>query len=80
MPIFSDDISKRFMIEEFGQYIDDTEASTLQVLWAMVSQPGLLLRELVSPPDDTLAYLSGHWLPLALIPALSPAAWIMAGT
>ena len=79
MPVFSDDISKRFMIEEFGQYIDDAEASTLQVLWAMVSQPGLLLRELVSPPDDTLAYLAGHWLPLALIPALSPAAWIMAG-
>lgn len=78
MPIFSDDISKRFMIEEFGQYIDDTEASTLDVLWAMVSQPGLLLRELVTPLGGTLEYLAGHWLPLAFVPALSPAAWIMA--
>ena len=26
MPIFSEDISKRFMIEEFGQYIDNQEA------------------------------------------------------
>jgi len=79
MPIFSDDISKRFMIEEFGQYIDTAEASTLEVLWAMVSQPGLLLRELVSPLDSTVAYLVGHWLPLAFIPALSPASWILAG-
>ena len=30
MPIFSEDISKRFMIEEFGQYIDTSgRASTL---------------------------------------------------
>ncbi|WP_204137224.1 DUF2079 domain-containing protein [Halomicronema sp. CCY15110] len=79
MPIFSDDISKRFMIEEFGQYLDSEEASTLEVLWAMVSQPGLLLRELVTPLDGTLEYLAGHWLPLAFIPALSPTAWIMAG-
>jgi uncharacterized membrane protein len=79
MPFFSDDISKRFMIEEFGQYVDGEEASTLEVLWAMVRQPGLLLRELVSPPRDTLDYLLGHWLPLAFIPALSPTAWIMTG-
>ncbi|MDB9529418.1 DUF2079 domain-containing protein [Oscillatoria sp. CS-180] len=79
MPAFSEDISKRFMIEEFGQYINDDEASTLDVLWAMISQPGLLLRELVSPPGDTLEYFAGHWLPLAFIPALSPAAWIIAG-
>lgn len=79
MPAFSDDISKRFMIEEFGQYVDSDEASTLEVLWAMVRQPGLLLQELVTPIDDTLEYLVGHWLPLAFVPALSPAAWMMAG-
>ena len=79
MPAFSEDISKRFMIEEFGQYIENEEASTLEVLWAMISQPRLLLRELVSPPGDTLEYLVGHWLPLAFAPALSPVAWIMSG-
>lgn len=79
MPLFSDDISKRFMVEEFGQYIDNQEASTLEVLGAMVTQPGLLLRELVTPLDDTLEYLAGHWLPLAFVPALSPTAWVMAG-
>ncbi|HEY9888863.1 MAG TPA: DUF2079 domain-containing protein, partial [Candidatus Obscuribacterales bacterium] len=79
MPHFSADISKRFMIEEFGQYIQDEEASTLQVLWAMISQPGLLLRELLTPVGGTVEYLVGHWLPLAFVPALSPAAWLMAG-
>lgn len=79
MPIFSDDISKRFMIEEFGQYIDNEEASTLEVIGAMLTQPGLLLRELVTPLDGTLEYLVGHWLPLAFVPALSPTAWLMSG-
>lgn len=79
MPSFSEDISKRFMIEEFGQYIDNEEASTLQVLGAMLTQPGLLLRELVTPLDGTLEYLAGHWLPLAFVPALSPTTWLMSG-
>lgn len=77
MPHFSADISKRFMVEEFGQYIDDEEATTLAVLWAMLRQPGLLLKELVSPVGDTVEYFLGHWLPLAFIPALSPTAWLM---
>jgi uncharacterized membrane protein len=31
MPLFSADISERFMIEQFGQFVDTKEASTLQV-------------------------------------------------
>ena len=80
MPLFSEDISQRFMLERFGQYVEGQEsASTLDVIWAMVSQPWLLVRELVSPPDRTISYLLGHWLPLAFIPVISPAAWIVAG-
>ncbi len=80
MPLFSEDISQRFMLERFGQYVEGQEsASTLDVIWAMVSQPWLLVRELVSPPDRTIRYLLGHWLPLAFIPVISPAAWIVAG-
>ncbi len=77
MPAFSADISQRFMVEEFGQFTNNQEASTLDVLWAMVRQPGLTLRELVSPVDDTLGYLVGHWLPLAFVPAVSPTTWLM---
>ncbi|OKH14195.1 DUF2079 domain-containing protein [[Limnothrix rosea] IAM M-220] len=79
MPIFSDDVSKRFMLERFGQYTDATEASTLDILLAMLSNPLLLIRELVTPVDRTVSYLVGHFLPFALIPAIAPSAWIMAG-
>ncbi|MEA5572230.1 DUF2079 domain-containing protein [Calothrix sp. UHCC 0171] len=79
MPIFSDDISKRFMLERFGQYADGNEASTLEIIWGMVSNPWRLLVELVTPFDRTIRYLIGQWLPLAFIPALAPASWAIAG-
>jgi len=77
MPMFSEDISRRFMVEQFGQYTNNQEASTVEVLWAIARQPQKLLQELVSPPDRTLNYLLGQWLPLAFVPALSPAAWVL---
>jgi hypothetical protein len=77
MPIFSEDISQRFMIEKFGQFVDHQAASTLDVVWTMIRQPGLTLRELFSPPGDTALYFIEHWLPLAFVPALSPATWIL---
>lgn len=79
MPQFSADVSKRFMLERFGQYTDSSEASTLDIIWGMLSNPLLLIRELVTPFGRTLRYLLGQWLPFALIPAISPAAWIAAG-
>ena len=79
MPIFSEDISKRFMLERFGQYVEGDQASTIDVIWAMVSQPWLLVIELVSPLGRTISYLLGQWLPLAFIPAVAPASWLIAG-
>ncbi|PAX59884.1 hypothetical protein CK510_04835 [Brunnivagina elsteri CCALA 953] len=79
MPIFSADISKRFMLERFGQYADGNEASTLEIIWGMVSNPWRLFVELVTPFDRTIRYLIGQWLPLAFIPAISPASWAIAG-
>jgi uncharacterized membrane protein len=79
MPIFSDDISKRFMLERFGQYADGEEASTLEIIGNMLTSPGLLLVELFTPFWETLKYLLGQWLPLAFIPAISPTAWAIAG-
>lgn len=49
MPLFSEDISRRFMIEQFGQYADGDEASTLDIIWGIVSNPWRLLLELFSP-------------------------------
>ncbi len=76
MPLFSEDISKRFMIERFGHFVEDEEASTLEIISAFILNPGLLLRELFTPFVNKLRYLLSHWLPLAFVPALSPAAWL----
>ncbi len=79
MPMFSEDISQRFMMERFGQYAEGNEASTLEILWGMISNPWRLVREIFTPFFATLKYLLGQWLPLAFVPAVAPAAWIVAG-
>ncbi|MEB3229898.1 MAG: DUF2079 domain-containing protein [Leptolyngbyaceae bacterium] len=77
MPLFSEDISRRFMIEQFSPYIDGEEASTIQVMWGLLTRPGQLLWDLVTPLDRTLKYLMAHWLPLLFVPAISPSAWVL---
>ena len=79
MPIFSEDISQRFMMERFGQYAEGNEASTLEIIWGMISNPWRLVREIFTPFFATLKYLLGQWLPLAFVPAVAPASWIVAG-
>lgn len=75
MPLFSDDISKRFMLENFGQYAEGDQASTLEIIGNMITNPGLLIKEIFSPFGDTFKYLLGQWLPLAFIPVFAPGAW-----
>lgn len=79
MPLFSQDISQRFMIERFGQYAEGDEASTLEIIWGMIKNPWRLVVELFTPFFGTLKYLLGQWLPLAFVPAVSPAAWMISG-
>jgi uncharacterized membrane protein len=79
MPLFSQDISKRFMLEQFGQFTESSSASTIDIIWGMVSNPWRLIVEIVSPVSDTLNYLLAQWLPLAFIPAIAPASWAIAG-
>lgn len=77
MPLFSDDISRRFMIEQFAPYVEGNEATTLDVMWGILTSPLQVIRDLVMPVDRTLKYLLAQWLPLAFIPAISPAAWTL---
>lgn len=79
MPLFSEDISQRFMMERFGQYADGEEASTLEIIWGMITNPWRLIGEIFTPFFGTLKYLLGQWLPLAFVPAVAPAAWMVAG-
>ena len=79
MAMFSEDVSRRFMIEHFGQYATSDSASTLEIIWGMISQPHRVIIELINPVGKTLNYLAGQWLPLAFVPAISPAAWAISG-
>jgi len=78
MPLFSDDISRRFMIEQFGGYVEGNQASTLEVIWALLSNPWRLIKEIFTPFGRTVQYLLAYWLPLAFVPAISPTSWIVA--
>ena len=52
MPLFSDDNSKRFMVENFGQYLDvdpSEGASSLSMLQQALSQPLVMFKELIFP-------------------------------
>ena len=80
MPLFSADNSRRFMVENFGQYLQGREqASSMEVLTLVLQQPWVVIRELVSPPLQTLGYLAGQGLPLAFIPFLSLDSWMLMG-
>lgn len=77
MPMFTDEVSRRFMVEEFGHFTDEQQASTVDVLWAIVRRPWIVLRELFFPLSKTIKYVLGHLLPLAFVPAISPPAWMI---
>ena len=82
MPLFSDDNSKRFMVENFGQYLGTDPArgsSSLGVIRQAISQPTLLLQQLIDPPGQTLRYLLGHSLPFLFVPLISLDTWLLAG-
>lgn len=77
MPMFSEDISRRFMMEQFGQYVDGKEASTIQVIVGILSNPLRVLQDLFTPLGRTIQYLLGQWLPFMFVPAISPSAWAL---
>ena len=82
MPLFSDDNAKRFMVENFGQYLGDSAnegSSSLGVAQRIISQPLLLLQQLIDPPGQTLLYLLGHALPFLFVPLLSLDTVLLAG-
>ena len=80
MPLFSHDNSRRFMVENFGQYLQGQEqASSLQTAALALQQPLVLLQELFNPPRETLLYLAGQGLPLLFIPWIALDSWLLMG-
>lgn len=78
MPAFSADIGRNFLSTSYAPYATGDAPSTLSLIWGMVQRPDRVLLDIVTPVSETLRYLLGHWLPLMLVPALSPAAWVSA--
>jgi uncharacterized membrane protein len=80
MPMFSEDTSRRFMVENFGHFIGgQDQAGSLEVLASALRQPWILAWELVSPPGETLRYLLAQTLPLLFLPLLSLDCWLLMG-
>ena len=66
-------------MSNFGQFAPNAEsASSFDIAKKVFAQPLTLLRELVSPPGDTLMYFLGMGLPLLFVPLISADALLMA--
>ena len=77
---FSEDNPRLYMASRFARFAPGNPSpSTLEVLWGMITHPLELLQAVLLPFDRRFFYLVGQWIPLAFIPALSPASWIMSG-
>jgi uncharacterized membrane protein len=79
MPLFSADVGERFLVDQFAPYIDGDSTSSLAVLWGMISNPLIVLKQMFTPLGGTLNYVIDQALPLALIPLISPSAWVLMG-
>ncbi|GFE71083.1 DUF2079 domain-containing protein [Chroococcus sp. FPU101] len=77
MPLFSHDVSSRFLIEEFGQYVEGEQTSSLDVLWGILKNPWRLFLELLTPFSPTLTYILGQFIPLGFISVISGATWML---
>jgi uncharacterized membrane protein len=79
MPLFSQDISRRFMMEQFGHYVTSDRASTVEILAAMVNQPWRVLAHIFKSPEVKLHYLLVQSASLAFVPLISPVSWAIMG-
>ena len=77
MPMFSTDSSRLYLANYFRKFVKTETPSTLELLWAIISQPQIIIQVLFTNFSRRILYLLGHWLPLAFVPAITPSAWIM---
>lgn len=77
MPIFGSELTDRFMQERFSQYLDGQKGGTLDVLYAMLSNPNLVIKEIFTPFGSTFRFLLTLALPLAFMPWLSVDSWLL---
>jgi uncharacterized membrane protein len=77
MPMFSADNSRLYIANYFRKFVKTENPSTLELLWAIISQPQIIIEVLFKDASRRILYLLGHWLPLAFVPVIAPSAWLM---
>jgi uncharacterized membrane protein len=77
MPLFSHDVSQRFLVEQFGHFVEGEKTSTWEVLLALASKPWQLAIEIVTPFSRTIQYILNHSFPLIFVPLISPSTWML---
>ncbi len=77
MPMFSDDNSRLYLGNFFRKFVKTENPSTLELLWAMIVQPQIIIEVFFNDLERRIRFLLGLWLPLAFIPIVSLRAWIM---
>jgi uncharacterized membrane protein len=77
MPMFSDDNSRLYLGNFFRKFVKTENPSTLELLWAMITQPQIIIEVFLNDLERRIRFLLGLWLPLAFIPIVSLPAWIM---
>jgi uncharacterized membrane protein len=77
MPMFSDDNSRLYLGNFFRKFVKTENPSTLELLWAMITQPQIIIEVFLNDLERRIRFLLGLWLPLAFIPVISLPAWIM---
>ncbi|BAZ18029.1 hypothetical protein NIES4071_99110 [Calothrix sp. NIES-4071] len=78
MPQFSADVGRRMIMERFGQFATSGEASTLSLIWNILTNPIRLLEELFRSFPSKMGYIAVHSLALGLVPILSSTTWTSA--
>ncbi|MGL5059318.1 MAG: DUF2079 domain-containing protein [Microcoleus sp.] len=77
MPIFSDDNSRLYLASYFKKFLKTENPSTLELLWAIITQPQIIIQVFLTDIIRRIRFILGLWLPLAFVPAISLPAWIM---
>lgn len=77
MPMFLVDNSRLYLANYFSQIVQTQKPSTLELLWAIIRQPQLIIEVFFKDASRRILYLVGHWLLLAFVPVITPSAWLM---
>ena len=68
MPMFLVDNSRLYLGNYFRKFVKTEKQSTLELLWAILSQPQLIIEVFFKDASRRILYLLGDWLPLAFVP------------